>query len=207
SLRPVCAPALTGGGCVAAPGPPYPRKMLACGSTFSGTSPVVKVKDWDAVTFGNNTVVGGAANADQPLEDQRLLALGHDKTSHRHDGYTWDHNAYYDVQDASVCANAAYKPFDDGMPTDGFGLNAPKTYSSPVPNAPSWVHDTGLDMVGSSYACNSVPRNYAVVRANKYEKRRAHIVVYNWKYWTKRTTKVSVSLANAGLKPGDKVTI
>jgi len=52
-----------------------------------------------------------------------------------------------------------------------------------------------------------VPRNYAVVRANKYEKRRAHIVVYNWNYWTKRTTKVGVSLANAGLKPGDKITI
>jgi len=91
----------------------------------------------------------------------------------------WNQNRYY-----------------GGSPTNQFMLDGLyKTLAQ-------WKAATGFD-AASSYSATGPSKNHVVVRPNKYESGRAHIIAYNWE----DLDHISVDISSAGLLHGDRFSI
>lgn len=79
-----------------------------------------------------------------------------------------------------------------------FGSPVPFRFNSLVSSWSQW-HTNGLD-ANSTYTTNLPTTNVVVVRTNKYERGRAHIIVYNWE----SNSVVNVDISGIGLSQGQR---
>jgi hypothetical protein len=100
--------------------------------------------------------------------------------------YTWDNNAYYDTSQAH---------FYEGFTSDGSNFSGINT------SFPGWQGMTQFD-AHSTYQPSAPTGVWTYVRPNKYEAKRANVIIYNWDL----LPTVFVDLSSV-LSPGDQYTI
>jgi hypothetical protein len=141
-----------------------------------GGSMALLVKHWAQATVTGNTVY--AETSSNLKSDQSLVQAKQPAGSH----WVWDRNRYFDgtVQQYPFAFNTALNQYGGG------NLSWPE-----------WATASRFD--GSGHYAMSRPQPTVVVRPNRYEPGRAHVVVYNWQH----AADVAVNLSGAGLNVGD----
>jgi hypothetical protein len=107
------------------------------------------------------------------------------------DRYAWDRNTYFD---ASGAIGEAKTPFSFPDPSAEDGRAAL--------NYETWRTRSGLDQA-SRFSLGLPAVNHIVVLPNRYEKGRAHVVIYNWQ----GLSTVRVDLGRTGLSDGQNFQI
>jgi len=143
----------------------------------SGAYPIA-FTTWESVTFEGNTVYATRRPPGMTFYE-RLIVL---QNLNRKGPYLWQNNAYYDQTTPE--AGTVYHPFEIIPAPSGFGGE----FSH-------WQVATG-DWT-STYEIGQPPDGVFVL-PNRYERGRAHVVVYNWS----RQGSVSIALDDAGLAVG-----
>ena len=96
----------------------------------------------------------------------------------RRDHYQWDNNSYYTL--SSIAARFSF----DGAESTGL---------------PSWKQLTGFDGRSSLNATARLSKGQVFIRPNRYEKKRASIVIFNWMHLPSITVDLSSVLAAGDL--------
>jgi hypothetical protein len=131
------------------------------------------------VTFTGNRVTGGGEHLDisdwlsATVRDNEFYSTGGRLALlQRPDGgsYDWGNNSYYDQTAVQNCVG--------GNRRASFGYNGQSGQCGGSLDYNEWRAASSLD--GSSQYNQSAPVARVVVRANRYEAGRAHIIVYNW---------------------------
>ncbi len=151
------------------------------GSTMIRGQKLAFVKDWRSVTFTGNTLWLNNGPKTGPKLISLNIPAGSSLAQYKIDG-----NSYYDTTPAAT----NYKSFQ---------------YSASPARAltfASWKSQTGLDQT-STYRRSRPTGSRVVVRPNRYETGRAHIVVYNWA----GASSVQVDLSSSGLVAGQRFEI
>ncbi|HEX2980165.1 MAG TPA: hypothetical protein VHO48_07865 [Anaerolineaceae bacterium] len=91
-----------------------------------------------------------------------------------HDTYAWNNNSYYSNSSSPFSVNGSGKSFS------------------------GWQSSTGFDSSGA-FKSGGMSGTNVIVRPNKYETKRANIIVYNWA----RSNTVMIDLSSTGLQSGD----
>jgi hypothetical protein len=144
----------------------------------NGYMPVAFFNQSGPITFDQNTIVA-------PADALRIISfnLWQDQDT---SSYKWDNNKYFDSSQAH---------FYKGVTTDGSNFSGLNTSFS------GWQGMTKFD-AHSTYQAGAPAGNWIYVRPNKYEPKRANIVIFNWE----SLPAVQVDLSTV-LAPGDTYTI
>src|SRR6185437_8090871 len=140
----------------------------------NGYAPVSFVDQAGPVIFVGNTVVAAADTLRAVTLD-----LWSDQTTA---SYRWDNNTYYDQSS---------NHFFQGSAADGYNFTGVNTSFA------DWKSKTGFD-AHSTYHASGPTGVWTYVRPNKYEPKRANIVILNWE----AGANVDVDLSKV-LKTGD----
>jgi hypothetical protein len=154
------------------------QDMTVINNVFAnGLIPVVFTDETGPVVFTGNTVVG-ATDALRPITLDVWSGQGF--------SYTWDNNTYYDQSPDH---------FFEGFATDG------SSFSGVNRSFSSWQAQTGFD-AHSTYSQNAPTGVWTYVRPNKYEAKRANVMIFDWD----QLPTVYVDLSGV-LSPGDAYVI
>lgn len=145
-------------------------------SVFSGGLNAVEVKNWHKVTFTGNlcyTATGYGLMMSSPQGDNPFIK----------EKVVSDDTALLEGEPAPT--NRKYEPKNSII--DGNTYHADGTNSSrfihrdgkPYDNIEAWRQATGWD-ANSKFVTGAPTEPVIVLRPNKYEKDRAHLIVYNW---------------------------
>jgi hypothetical protein len=145
---------------------------------FIGGYSALEVYRWNKIAFTGNTLYA------QDKSSMLGLYLSQKQSTSE---YAWDKNTYY--------GKGSVKLMKTGP--DGKG-NYPVS-SATDGTWDAWKTASKLD-ANSSYSASAPTGVWTFVRANKYEKGRANVVIYNWD----KKDSVAVDLAKSGLAEGDK---
>ena len=123
------------------------QDMIVSNNTFvGGYTAVAVIKQAGPFTFTGNTVYTRPSSVKE-IDLEPDTATGQTISS-----YTWDHNAYYGLNNFLYLQNRLF---------------------------PSWQNATGFD-ANSTFSPNAPTGTSVSVRPNPYEAKRANIIVYNW---------------------------
>jgi len=144
----------------------------------NGYIPVCIFEQDGPVVFTGNTVTAST--------DALRVATLDLWTGQSTSNYTWDNNTYYDQSQAH---------FYEGFTSDGSNFSGTNTSFA------GWQGMTQFD-AHSTYQPNAPTGVWTYVRPNKYEAKRANVIIYNWNL----LPTVFVDLSSV-LSPGDQYTI
>jgi hypothetical protein len=154
------------------------RSAVVRGNHFMGGAYPIAFTTWDSLTFEGNTVYATPRPANVTSYERLVVA----QNLNRKGPYLWSNNAYYDQTTPE--GGTVYHPFEI--------IPAPSGFAGEFAH---WQVATG-DWT-STYEIGRPPDGVFVM-PNRYERGRAHVVVYNWS----KQGSVSINLDEAGLAPG-----